>query len=237
MKTAALQDPVNTSKASSPGRVTAEIMLTVVRSPVLVTTGVRPGGAGVVVGTERGLVDEVQGSALGFRLHSDRGELLLFPPAHLFRILLIGAVQRPLRRHADPRQQPPDRYPRQVDAELGQDKLPHQVTRPQRVFQPHLAGRAVEDERVQPRQMLISKLRRPSRRRGNHQRVNAASPIQCLPLEHGRPLGPQRRHHVGVVRAVPEHANSLHPQGLQHATAQPFLRHGATLSEEQPKAY
>lgn len=154
MKPAVLQDPVNTSKASSPDGVTAEIMLTVVRSPVLVTTGVRPLGAHVVPAwwsVRSCLVDEVQGSALGFRLRSDRGELLLFPPAHLFRILLIGAVKRPLRRPADPRQQPPDRYPRQVDAELGQDKLPHQVTRPQRVFQPHLAGRVVEDERVQPR--------------------------------------------------------------------------------------
>jgi hypothetical protein len=71
-------------------------MLTDVRSPVTSTTE-RPRGASVMIGAHPRLVAEVHLGAFLAGLCPDCRELLLLPPPDRFRILLVGAVQRPLR--------------------------------------------------------------------------------------------------------------------------------------------
>ena len=87
-------------------------MFTGYRAPVFFTTGVCPTGdqvvPGVVVRADPGLIGEVDGGALGLGRGPDRGVLLALPPIHRLGVLLIGAVQRPLRRQPQLAQQPPD---------------------------------------------------------------------------------------------------------------------------------
>ena len=86
-------------------------MFTDFRSPVVMTTGVCPTGPrrpGVVIGPYAGLICEEDARALlGCQLADLRVNGLL-PFRHAFRILLISAVQRPLRRQAHLLEQPAD---------------------------------------------------------------------------------------------------------------------------------
>jgi hypothetical protein len=84
-------------KRSSPLGEIAETMLTVLRSPVVTTTGVCPGrrprGPSVVVGPHAGLVLEENAGALFGGKPPDLRISCFLPFLDQFRILLIGAVQ------------------------------------------------------------------------------------------------------------------------------------------------
>jgi len=60
-----------------------------------------PGGAGVVVRANPGLVAEVDGGTRLQRLIADRRVALALEPLDRLGVLLIGPMQRPLRRQAD----------------------------------------------------------------------------------------------------------------------------------------
>src|SRR5439155_17245258 len=66
----------------------------------------RPGGARMVVRADPGLISEVDDRARSLSLRLDGGILLALPPLDRPGILLISAVQWPLRRHAELAQKP-----------------------------------------------------------------------------------------------------------------------------------
>jgi hypothetical protein len=86
----------------------------------------------VVVGPHPRLVTEVHFGTLLACLFPDLRELLLLPPLDCLRVLLVGAVQRPLRRQPEPVQQFPHPLRGHLDVELLTDEIPHDPAGPQR---------------------------------------------------------------------------------------------------------
>src|ERR1700739_2678782 len=106
-------------------------MFTDFRSPVVMTTGVCPTGPGVVVGPYAGLICEEDAGALRGRQLADPRVSGFLPFRHAFRILLISAIQRPLRRKPHLVQQPADLDLRELDLEFPPDQLADNLPRPQ----------------------------------------------------------------------------------------------------------
>ena len=104
----------------------------------------------MVVRPDPGLVSKVDGRALLLGRGPDGGVLLTLPPLHGRGILLVGAVQRPLRRKPELAQQPACRNHRQSHAEFAADHLADHLPGPQRELELHLARIGAHNQRIQP---------------------------------------------------------------------------------------
>ena len=83
-----------------------------------------------MIAAHPGLVQEVDGRALGFGAGTDSREGLGLPGLDRFRVLLVGAPQRPLRGQAQGPQQSPDAHRRQGHSEFPADQLADQIPCP-----------------------------------------------------------------------------------------------------------
>src|SRR5512146_2805777 len=128
--------PTKTSNFTTPAGDTAEIMFTPPASSGDLDhrrlPDRRPRGARVTVSPYPRLIAEEQLSTLGPSLLPDCRELVVGPPAHRVRILLVGAAQRPLRRQPEAPQQLPDPLRSHLDPEFLLDQLPGDRACPQR---------------------------------------------------------------------------------------------------------
>src|SRR6266536_2697522 len=113
----------------------------------------RPGGPGMVVGAHPGLVGEPDRGAHLLGFSADLGVVLDLPASHRLGVLLVGAVQRPLRRQAELAEQPADADRRQPYTEFSADEVADHVTGPQGKRKPQLAGVVADDQRVEPLQL------------------------------------------------------------------------------------
>jgi hypothetical protein len=115
-------------------------------------------------------------------------------------VLLVGPVQRALRRQAHGAQQPAHADHRQGDLELAADHQPHHVPGPQRELEGELSRVGAHDQLIQPGDLRPGQLRWPTRHRPGDQRVPATLPeLGQLPV-HRLTVQPQRRGHILRVR-------------------------------------
>jgi hypothetical protein len=122
-----------------------------------------PGGAGMVVGTDAGLVGEVEVGAGGLRLGLDGRIGLGLPLLDQQRILLPSLIQRLLHGKTQQLHDAPDRLQRQGLAELAVDQFAHQRQRPQAKLELELLRRLVLHGLRNPLHFLGSDLRRAAR--------------------------------------------------------------------------
>src|SRR3954471_17517670 len=104
-----------------------------------------PGGAGVVVRTHPGLVDEVHRPAGRLGGRGDRRIVDLPPPGHRDGVGLLGPIQRPLGGEAQVVQGAPHAGHREMHAEPSGDQLADDLAGPQRHSEPMIAGIAFGD--------------------------------------------------------------------------------------------
>ena len=179
------------------------------RAPVVRTIGRAsdrgPGGAGVVVRADPGLVGEVDRGPLGLGLLADGRELLVLPPLHSLGILLVGPIQRPLRGQPMVRSSRPTLTT--LSATLNSRRITWRTM--SRVHsansKQNWAGSEPTIQLVQPGDLRPGQLRRPTRHRLGRQRLPAALPELRQPPVHGLAVQPQRlrRHPPDARRPEP----------------------------------
>jgi hypothetical protein len=184
--------------------VIAEIMLIPARCPVADHRGApdrSPGPPGVVIGAQPGLIGEEDRPPDLGGLGPDGRVRLALPRLDLVRVLLVGPVQRPLRRHPQLFQDAPDGDQRHGHPEPLADQIPDDLAGPQRRREAVLPRVVALDQRIQTNHLLIRQRRRPARGKLRGQRRQPAVPIFPLPLEH---RGPTHVHDFGnLVRRLP----------------------------------
>ena len=142
-----------------------------------------PRGARVVIGAYPRLVAEVQLSTFPAGLCPDRRELLLLPPPDRLRVLLGGAVQRPLRRQPEPVQQLPDALRGHLDAELLTNEIANDLTGPQGKIELELSRVTTDQPSAQLTGLPVGQFRCSPGERADFEPVQAALLIGLLPLE------------------------------------------------------
>jgi len=147
----------------------------------------RPGGAGVVVRADPGLIGEVDRRPRLLGLGPNGRVDLALPRLNRGRVLLVGPVQRPLRGQPELVQQPAHTHHRQPHVELAADQLADHLPRPQRERKLQLPRISPDDQRVQPAQLLPGQPRRPPGHRPRPQRVLPTFPVLGHPAVHGAP--------------------------------------------------
>jgi hypothetical protein len=168
----------------------------------------------VVVRADPGLVGEIDRGALGLGGRADGRELLVGPPRHGLGVVLVGAVQRPLRGQAHGAQQPAHAHHAQRDLELAADHLPGHLPRPQRELERQLPRICTDDQLVQPGDLRPGQLRRPTRHRLGHQRVPATLTELSQPPVHRLAVQPPRASYILRMRAGLDLLNRPQPQHL-----------------------
>ena len=125
----------------------------------------------MVVGTDSGLVGEVNGGSHLCRLSLDLGEGHGLPVPDGVRVLFVGPRDRALRGHAEATEQPAHGLLGQVDLEKAPDQLTDHPASPQREVETKLPGIFPEKRRVQATNLVLGEFRRSSRNRFGKQRV------------------------------------------------------------------
>src|SRR6266851_2496691 len=118
----------------------------------------------MVIGSRAGLVSEEDRSSGPCGLSADRRVFLFFPPPDAFRILLVGAHQGPLRRKPEPGKQFAEPLQRVGNSEFAPDKVPDDLTRPQRIIELKLPRVPPDNPLAKPGHLLSVQLRRRTRR-------------------------------------------------------------------------
>ena len=195
----------------------------------------RPRGPGVVVGPYAGLIcEEDTGTLLGCQFADPRVSGFL-PFLHTLRILLISAVQRPLRRQPYLVQQPADLDLRELDTEFPPDQLADDLPRPQPEIELQLPRIAPGDNRVQLRQLGRTQTGSRPWCLLRLQRDRAALVVFLLPPEQHRPGNIEHsRHHRRFVSLF-EKLNSLEP--LFRCRTSPFQCHKHNISGGKAGVY
>ena len=198
----------------------------------------RPGGARVVVRADPGLISEPDCGSLRFGLRLDSGILLTLPPLDGLRVLLVSAVQGPLRRHSQLAQQPAHADHRQGDAEFAADHLADHLPGPQRELELHLPRILPGDQRIQPRQLRAAQLRRPARHRLSFQCGLAALAVFRQPGVDRLAVQSQRGGHILRMRAFTDLIHRPDPQrlkGLVIKLPAVVIAHGTILPDHKIK--
>jgi len=141
----------------------------------------------VIVGPDTGLICEEDRRALLLGSRLDLRENLLLPFRNLFRVPLVGPVERALRRHAQLPQNVADADNRQADPELPEDQLLYHPARPQRQPEGKLPRVAANYEPVKLRHLPVVKLRLRPACFLRPERLGSVRTISLLPLEYRRP--------------------------------------------------
>ena len=169
----------------------------------------------MVVRANTGLIGEVDGRALIFGGGPDRRVLLALPALDGLRILLISAVQRPLRREPELAQKPANAHHRQRHPEFPADHLADHLPGPQRELELHLPRILAHDQRVKTAQLRPGQLRRPARHRLGLQRAFPALAVFRQPPVDRLAVQPQRRGNILGMRALPDLLHRPDPQHLE----------------------
>ena len=157
----------------------------------------RPGGAGVVIGTDTRLVGEVDHCSFGARLGFDRGIGLGPPLPDQLGILLPCLVQGLLCRVAKQFHDPADRRQGQGLAKLALDQLADQLQGPQVEFEFELLRRVVANSACDPTHLIRAKLGRPAgdrlgqQRSAHPRRTRPTRRRSCARLPHRPSPGPR----------------------------------------------
>ena len=195
----------------------------------------RPRGPGVVVGPYAGLIcEEDAGALLGCQFADLRVSGFL-PFLHTFRILLISAVQRPLRRQPYLVQQPADLDIRELHPEFPPDQLADDLPRPQPEIELQLPRVAPGDNRVQLRQLRRTQAGSRPRCLLGLQRDRAALVIFLLPPEQHRPGNIEHSRDHGRFVSLFEKPDSL--ESLFRCRAPPFQCHKNNISGGEARVY
>jgi len=152
-----------------------------------------------MVGAHPRLVAEVHLGAFPAGLCPDRRELVFLPPPDRLRVLLVGAVQRPLRRQPEPVQQLPHALRGHLDTELQANELANDLSGPQCEVKLELPRVTTDQPPAQLAGLPIGQFRRSARKRANLQPVQSALLISLLPLE-VRGATQLQRYHDGLRR-------------------------------------
>jgi hypothetical protein len=147
-------------------------------------------------------------------------------------------VQRPLRRHPELAQKPPDADHRQGDAEFAADHLADHLPRPQRELELHLPRILPGDQRIQPGQLRAAQFRRPAGYRLSLQRVLTALAVFRQPGVDRLAVQPQRGGHILRMRAFPDLTHRPDPQclkGLVIKLPAVVIPHGTILPDRKIK--
>ena len=157
-----------------------------------------PGLAMHRIGAEAGLIPEEDVSALRLGLPGDGRVGFPLPALDGFRIALIGALQRLLRRQPELRQQFADRGQPKPDAKLLLDQLGHHRARPQTKVQAVLARVTAIDPAEHLPLLRRRQTARPSRRFGRAQRLDPHPRLQrrLEPLVDRRAIESVGRNHL-----------------------------------------
>src|SRR5215211_360085 len=191
----------------------------------------RPGGARVMIGAHPRLVAEVHLRTFPASLRPDRRELLLFPPPDRRRVLLVGAVQRPLRRQPEPVQQLPHALWGHLDTEPLTNEVANDFPGPPGEVELELPRVTTDQPSTQLTGLLISQFRRSPGKRANLQSVQPTRLIRLLPRE-VRGATQLQRHHDGLRRHIRiYHSRELTTNLGEFRTRDTTLLHKKTLSE------
>ena len=136
-----------------------------------------------MIGAHPRLVAEVHLGAFPAGLCPDCRELLLLPPPDRLRVLLVGAVQRPLRRQPQSVQQLPDALRGHLNAKLLTNEIANDLSGPQCEVKLELPRVTTGQPPPQLASLPIGHFRRGPGKWANLQPVQAALLISLLPLE------------------------------------------------------
>ena len=147
----------------------------------------RPGGPGMIVGPDAGLICEEDRCTLLLGSRLDLREGLLLPFRDLFRILLVSPVKGTLRRHPQFPENVADADNRQANPELAEDQILYHPAGPQRQPERKLPGVITHYEPVELRHLPVVKLRLGPACLLRPQRLWPECTIRLLPLKYRRP--------------------------------------------------
>ncbi len=144
-----------------------------------------PRGTRMVIGSYASLVSEEYLSLFSACKASDLGELFFQPLLDCFRLLLISAPDRTLRRQPQLSQQTTYRRFAQFNAKSIGDYFPNHLSRPQSIGEFHLQRVFHRHGAKNPPQGKAIQLRRPSTPFTSIQRTPSPVTVSCQPAIHG----------------------------------------------------
>jgi len=155
----------------------------------------RPGGAGVMIGPDTGLIPEIDDGPTLLRFRLDRRILLRKPLLNPDRILLKGPPKRLLRTQPKLIQQAANRGFAQPDAEFPLDQLPHHAARPQSKRKLKLPGIVRRYRVIQTLQLGSVELRPSPPPPMGPKGIPTARPVFGQPSENGADTNTQNLGH------------------------------------------